>query len=79
MNIRAAIRREELKIEKQLGRLQHQLDGLRAAAKALGNSTGKEVTRAKKRVLSPAGRARIAKAARKRWAKIKAQARKAAG
>ena len=79
MNIRAAIRREELKIEKQLGRLQHQLDGLRAAAKALGNSTGKELTRAKQRVLSPAGRAKIAKAARKRWAKIKAQARKAGG
>jgi hypothetical protein len=41
-----AIRRKERKIEKQLGKLQGQLDGLRSAAKALGNSASKEVTRA---------------------------------
>lgn len=34
MNILAAIRREERKLEKQVGRLQKQLDGLRAAANA---------------------------------------------
>ncbi len=78
MNILAAIRREERKLEKQLGRLQHQLNGVRAAAKALGSSAGKEVTAVKKRVLSAAGRAKIAKAAKKRWAKVRAQAKKAA-
>ena len=78
MNILAAIRREERKLEKQVSKLERQLSGVRAAAKALGNSAGKEVTRVKKRGLSAAGRAKIAKAAKKRWAKIRAQAKKAA-
>jgi t-SNARE complex subunit (syntaxin) len=77
MDILAAIKREERKLEKQLGKLQHQLDGVRAAAKALGHSANKEVKVAKKRVLSAAGRAAIAKAARTRWAKVRAQAKKA--
>jgi hypothetical protein len=33
MDILAAIRREEKKLEKQLGKLQHQLNAIRAAAK----------------------------------------------
>jgi hypothetical protein len=40
MKILAAIRREERKLEKRLGKLKHQLNGVRAAAKALGDSTG---------------------------------------
>jgi hypothetical protein len=36
MNILAALKREERKLEKQLGTLQKQLDGVRTAAKALG-------------------------------------------
>jgi len=78
MNILAAIKREQRKLEKQVSKLQHQLDGMRAAAKALGTSASKEVTTVKKRVLSAAGRAKIAKAAKKRWAKIRAQAKKVA-
>jgi len=78
MNILAAIKREERKLEKQLGKLQHQLDGVRAAGKALGNSAGHELVKVKKRVLSAAGRAKISKAAKKRWAKVKAQAKKLA-
>jgi hypothetical protein len=78
MNILAAIKREERKLEKQLGKLQHQLDGVRAAGKALGNSAGRELVKVKKRVLSAAGKAAISKAAKKRWAKVKAQAKKAA-
>jgi len=77
MNILAAIKREERKLEKQLGRLQHELDGVRAAAKALGRSADRELTSVKKRVLSAAGRAKISKAAKKRWARVKAQAKKA--
>ncbi len=76
MKILAAIKREERKLEKQLHKIQHQLSGVRAAAKALGDSTGRELKRTKKRVLSAAGRAKIAKAAKKRWAKIRAQAKK---
>ena len=79
MKILAAIKREERKLEKQLHKIQHQLNGVRAAAKALGDSTGRELKRTKKRVLSAAGRAKIAKAAKKRWAKVRAQAKKVAG
>jgi hypothetical protein len=78
MEILTAIKREEKKLEKQLGKLQHQLNGIRAAAKALGDSTNRELKGVKKRVLSAAGRAAIAKAAKKRWAKIRAQAKKVA-
>src|ERR1700750_2151708 len=75
MTILAAIRREERKLEKQLSKLQHRLNGVRAAAKALGHSAEREVVGAKKRVLSAAGRAAIVKAAKKRWAKVRRQAK----
>jgi hypothetical protein len=78
MKILAAIKREERKLEKQLGKLQHQLDGVRGAAKALGHSANKEMKVAKKRVLSTDGRAAIVKAAKKRWAKVRKQAKKVA-
>jgi hypothetical protein len=70
MDIVVALKREEAK-------LQRKLTGIQGAIRALvgvssnGNSTGK------KRSISAAGRARIAAAQRKRWAKIK-NARKAA-
>ena len=76
MNILAAIKREERKLEQQLGTLQKRLDGVRTAAKALGHSAGGELKTIKKRVLSAAGRAKISRAAKKRWAKIRAQAKK---
>jgi hypothetical protein len=76
MDILAAIKREERKLEKQLAKLQHELKGVQAAAKALGSSASRELATAKKRVLSAAGRARISRAAKKRWAKIRAQAKK---
>ena len=78
LNILAAIKREERKLEKQLGKLQHQLNGVRGAAKALGHSVEREVVGVKKRVLSAAGRAAIIKAAKKRWAKVRKHARKVA-
>jgi hypothetical protein len=79
MDILAAIKREERKLEKQLGKLQHQLNGIQAAAKALGDSTSKELKVVKKRIMSAAARAKIGKAAKKRWAKFRAQAKKVAG
>jgi hypothetical protein len=36
MDTLAAINREERKLEKQLGKLNHQLSGLRAASKSVG-------------------------------------------
>jgi hypothetical protein len=77
MSILKAIKHEERKLEKQLGKLQLQLNGIRAAAKALGVSAEREAKTAKKRVLSAAGRAKISKAAKKRWARNRAQAKKA--
>ena len=77
MSILAAIKREEKKVKKELGKLQHELSGLQAAAKALGDSTIHELTGVKKRVMSAAARAKIGKAAKKRWAKFRAQAKKA--
>ena len=79
MDILAAIKREERKLEKQLHKIQNNLNGVRAAAKALGDSTSKELKVVKKRVLSAAARAKMVKAAKKRWAKIRAQAKKVAG
>jgi hypothetical protein len=76
MDLLAAIKREERKIEKELGQLQHKLNGVRGAAKALGDKTVREVTQVKKRVLSAAARAKISKATKARWAKFRAQAKK---
>jgi surface antigen len=77
MSILGAIRREEKKVRKQLAKLQNVLIGLRSAAKALGKSARRDLNSAEKRVLSAAARAKMSKAAKKRWAIIKAKARKA--
>jgi hypothetical protein len=77
LTILAAIRREEKKVKKQLAKLQNELSGLHSAAAALGESASRDLTTAKKRVLSAAGRAKISKAAKKRWAKVRAHAKKA--
>ena len=65
MDLLAAIKREERKLEKELAKLQGKLSGVRAAAKALGDTTIKEVTQVKKRVMSAASRAKISKATRR--------------
>jgi hypothetical protein len=72
MDLLAAIKREERKIEKELSKLQSKFNGLRAAAKALGGSTIREVIQVKKRVLSAAAKAKISKATKARWAKFRA-------
>jgi len=79
MDLLAAIKREERKLEKQLGKLQHDLSRVRAAAKAFSNSTGREAARVKKRVLSAAAKARISRATKKRWAEFRARTKKLAG
>jgi len=79
MDILVAIKREERKLEKQLDKLNRQLRGVRAAAKALGGFASTEIKVVRKRVLSAAGRAAIVKAAKKRWAKARKQAKKVRG
>ncbi len=78
MSILAVIRREEKRVKKQLAKLQDELNGLQSAAKALGKSANRDLVSAKKRLMSDAARAKMSKAAKKRWAKIKAGARKMA-
>jgi len=70
------LKQEERKLEGQLSKLQKQLNGVRIAAKAFGDSASREVTQVKKRVLSAAAKAKISKAAKKRWAKFRSQAKK---
>jgi hypothetical protein len=77
MNILAVVRREERNLEKQISKMQGRLDGLKAAAKALGNSVNHELARVQKRMLSPAARAKMSRAAKRRWARVKAGAKKA--
>jgi hypothetical protein len=79
MDILSAIKREERKLEGKLGKLRNQLEGVRAASKALGNSASRDFTNAKKHFLSAAARAKISEAAKKRWAKVKAQGKKTLG
>jgi hypothetical protein len=47
-----------------------------AAAKALGSKASREVTQAKKHVMSAAARAKIGKATKARWAKFRAEKNK---
>jgi hypothetical protein len=77
MSILSAIKREEKKLKKQLARLQGDLNKLQSAAQVLGRSAGREMEIAKKRVLSAAAKAKISRAAKKRWAKVRAGAKKA--
>jgi len=79
VTILEAVRAEERKLVKQLSKLQGDLEGIRNAARALGHAANREAKTIKKRVLSAAGRAKIAAAARKRWAKVRKQAKKLTG
>jgi hypothetical protein len=76
VTILEAVRAEERKLVKQLSKLQGDLEGIRNAARALGHSANREAKTIKKRALSAAGRAAIVKAAKKRWAKVRAKAKK---
>jgi hypothetical protein len=73
MDLLAAIKREERKLEKELSKLQGKLNGVRAAAKALGNTASREIAQVKKHVMSAAARAKISKATKARWAKFRAE------
>ena len=77
MDILAALKQEEAKLQKQADKVRRQLDAVRAATKILGRevaSGGKPIGMRKKKrnVMSAATKAKIAKAAKERWAKIRA-------
>jgi hypothetical protein len=67
MNLVAALRREERRLEKQIRKAQAAVAGVKAAMKVLRERNN---TRPKRR-LSAAARARISAAQKKRWAKQK--------
>jgi hypothetical protein len=69
MNILVALRHEERRLEKQGNKVQAALAGIRAATQAL---SGRNSTQPRsKRHLSAAARARISRAQKARWAKVK--------
>jgi len=73
MDIVAALKQEEAKLQKQADRVRQQLDTVRAAMKILGREVGSgEPSGRKKRVMSAAARAKISKATKERWAKFRA-------
>ena len=59
-------------LKSEASKLQQQLDGLNSAIKALGGRNSISNGRRRKRHVSAAARARMARAQRARWAKIKA-------
>lgn len=78
MDILSAIKREERRLEEQLASIQRKLKGIKAAAEAMGRSADEKTTKGTKRVLSAAARAKIGKAAKKRWARFRAESKKMA-
>jgi hypothetical protein len=74
MDILAALKQEEAKLQKQAGIVRQQLDTVRAAIKILGRgvASNSEPIGKKKRVMSVAARANISKATKARWAKFRA-------
>ena len=64
------------KLRKEQARLMGQLEPIAAAIKALDSANGRVARHARKRVLSAAGRARMSRAAKKRWKAHRAKARK---
>jgi hypothetical protein len=78
MNILAALKREEAKLQKQADKARQQLDAVRGAMKILGRdaASGAKPIGKKKRKMSAAARARIGKATKLRWAKFRAEKKK---
>ena len=69
MDIVKVLRREESKLMKESSRITHQLASIRMAMGALSGKTVR--TGHTKRKISAASRAKMAKAQRERWAKVK--------
>jgi hypothetical protein len=77
MDILAALKQEEAKFEKLLDNARQKLDTVQTAIKLFAGIGGRgktsSKTKGKKNVMSAATKAKIAKAAKRRWAKIKAE------
>ena len=76
MQILRSIRREQRRIKAQISKLERQLNALGAAAAAFGSIVLGKKPR-KRRKLSAAGKLAISRAAKARWAKVKASKKSA--
>jgi hypothetical protein len=75
MNILEALKQEESKLELQLTAVQGAIAALNGSAKtvvSLGHASNRRGTKAR-RTLSAAARAKMSRAAKVRWAKIRAE------
>jgi hypothetical protein len=72
MDIIKALKREEAKLEKNVKNALKDLDIIRSTMNFFGGSAKPKLTGRKKRRMSAAGRAAIAKATKARWAKWRA-------
>ncbi len=70
-----ALKKEESSLEKQLSAVRRRIEELHEMSRSDAGSPSK---RASARRLSPAGRAAISKAAKKRWARYRASKRSSA-
>ena len=68
LNLLPALRREEKRLEQAVGKVQNELNAVKKAIEAFGK-TYRNGTRRK---MSAEARARIAKAQKARWAKVRA-------
>jgi len=71
MNILAALKQEEAKLQRQLAGIQGAIKALNGRASSI-QATNK-VLGSEKRVMSAAARAKISKATKARWAKFRAE------
>ena len=80
MDIIGALRQEESKLQRQLTAIQGAIAALNGGAKTAASPRHTSSLNSKngKRTMSAAGRARISRAAKARWAKIRAEKAKRA-
>jgi hypothetical protein len=77
MDILAALKQEEAKLEKQLTGVRGAITALRGARTVATSRPGNRAKKTgAKRIVSPALRARLSKLAKERWARIKAAKQK---
>jgi hypothetical protein len=71
MDIVSALRAEESRLRQHLNATRQQLDTVKAAMKLLQSMNGNQ-SRGRKSVITAAARAKMSRAAKRRWARIKA-------
>ena len=73
MDILAALKQEETKLQQQLVGIQGAIKALDGRSRASSKQPTKKIVGRKKHVMSAAARAKISKATKARWAKFRAE------